>query len=111
LSCAVESLEDGTVRVALVGELDPATASKADRALRAALGCASLVIVDLRGLAFIGATTTRVLLAADARARYAGGHLAVMPGPTLGRADPELAQLYRRLETLDPGEWSLREAG
>ncbi len=111
LSCALEHLESGAISVALDGELDVATAPKADRALRAAQACARLVVVDLRRLDFLGATAVRVLLAADARARYAAGRLAVVPSPTPDPQIPELAQLYRQLDTKQaPGERRVSEA-
>lgn len=112
LSCALEHLESGAIRVAIDGELDVATAPKADRALRAAQACARLIIVDLRRLEFIGATAVRVLLAAQARARRAGGRLAVVPTPTPDPPIPELARLYRQLDATEqgPGEPRNREA-
>ena len=109
LSCVLEDLESGAVRVALDGELDVATAPKADRALRAAQACARQIIVDLRRLEFIGATAARVLLAADARARHAGARLVVVPTLAPVQPIPELAQLYRQLKTTDSGAEGRRE--
>ena len=111
LSCLLEDLETGAIRVALEGELDVATAAKADRALRAAQSCAREIIVDLRRLEFIGATAARILLAADARARSAGGRLVVVPARSQS-SSPGLAPLYRQLETRDEaaGERCGREA-
>jgi len=111
LSCLLEDLESGANRVALNGELDVATAPKADRALRGAQACAQVVIVDLRRLEFIGATAARVLLAADARARRTGGRLVVVPTPKPVHRTPELAQLYRRLETTEQRLGEQRQEG
>ena len=111
LSCFLEDLESGAIRVALDGELDVATAPKADRALRGAQACAQLIIVDLRQLEFIGASAARVLLTADARARRTGARLVVVPTPSPLHRTPELAHLYRQLETTDKRLGEQRQEG
>lgn len=64
-------------RVVLRGALDLATAPLAEYELRQAQADARHVLLDLSGLTFIDAAGLRVVLAADRRARAAGGRLVV----------------------------------
>jgi anti-anti-sigma factor len=74
-------VEDGTVSIALEGELDLAGARRVEESLAAAEreGPARL-IVDLGRLQFIDSTGLRLLLQADARAREGGYELLLRPG-------------------------------
>jgi anti-anti-sigma factor len=80
--------EDGTVRIALEGELDLAGARQLEESLAAAEKEApARLIVDLGRLAFIDSTGLRLLLQADARARERGCEMLLRPGePAVQRA-------------------------
>jgi anti-anti-sigma factor len=69
-----------TVRVAVHGELDLATAPALDDALRQASAESSRVVLDLRGLSFIDSTGLRSVLQAHAHARADGHDLLVVRG-------------------------------
>jgi anti-sigma B factor antagonist len=74
-------VEDGTVSLALEGELDLAGASQMEESLAAAERESPLrLIVDLGRLAFMDSTGLRLLLQADARARERGCELVLRPG-------------------------------
>lgn len=66
---------DGYISVALRGELDLANADDAATALLAAVSRKPLIVVDLAGLTFIGASGVTALLRARGDARNAGGDL------------------------------------
>jgi anti-sigma B factor antagonist len=66
---------DGYISVALRGELDLANADDAATALLAAVCRKPLIVVDLAGLTFIGASGVTALLRARRDARNAGGDL------------------------------------
>jgi anti-anti-sigma factor len=80
--------EDGTVCIALEGELDLAGARRLEESLAAAeREEPKRLIVDLGRLAFIDSTGLRLLLQADARARERGCELLLRPGePAVQRA-------------------------
>jgi anti-anti-sigma factor len=82
------TVEDGTVCVALEGELDLAGARRLEEGLAAAeREEPERLIVDLGRLAFIDSTGLRLLLQADARARERGYELLLRPGePAVQRA-------------------------
>jgi anti-sigma B factor antagonist len=74
-------MENGTVSLSLVGELDLAGARQMEESLAAAEREApARMIVDLGRLAFIDSTGLRLLLQADARARERGCELVLRPG-------------------------------
>ncbi|MGH2853279.1 MAG: STAS domain-containing protein [Solirubrobacteraceae bacterium] len=81
-------VEDGTVSIALEGELDLAGARQLEESLAAAeREDPALLVVDLEGLQFIDSTGLRLLLQADARARERGYELVLRPGePAVQRA-------------------------
>lgn len=81
-------VEDGTVSIALEGELDLAGARQMEESLAAAeREEPARLIVDLGRLAFIDSTGLRLLLQADARAREHGYELVLRPGePAVQRA-------------------------
>jgi anti-anti-sigma factor len=66
--------------VAVTGELDIATVTRLDQALRRAETDAGLVVLDLRALEFIDSTGAHLVLAAARRIRQAGGRLVVVRG-------------------------------
>jgi anti-sigma B factor antagonist len=67
--------------VTLAGELDLATKSTADEAIRRAEQLADVVILDLRGLSFMGSAGLHLVLDANDRHRQAGRRLVVVTGP------------------------------
>ena len=76
----------GCVVVMLRGELDIRQATPLARALSAAAGTGSQVIVDLRELTVIDCSALGALVYARQRALYAGGDLTlVAPGPPVLR--------------------------
>jgi anti-anti-sigma factor len=81
-------VEDGTVSIALEGELDLAGARQLEESLAAAeQESPARMVVDLERLQFIDSTGLRLLLQADARARERGCELVLRPGePAVQRA-------------------------
>jgi anti-sigma B factor antagonist len=71
-----ETLDDGTVRIELAGELDLLAAP----AIREALGAiqANAVIVDLDAATFVDSTTLGALIGAQKRIRERGARLALV---------------------------------
>jgi anti-anti-sigma factor len=63
------------------GELDLATSPELDRVLREAELDSQLLVLDLRELTFIDVSATRVILAADDRARRGARRLMIARGP------------------------------
>jgi anti-anti-sigma factor len=80
-TCARSHARAGAASVRPTGELDLATASRLERALRDAQAEASQVVLDLRDLTFLDCSGMRVILGAAQRARCAGHRLTVVPGP------------------------------
>jgi anti-anti-sigma factor len=73
--CLRHPVENGSIRIAMVGELDLATAARAARAIRRAQRDAAEVICDLGDLSFIDVCGLHVLLDASAYARRTGARL------------------------------------
>jgi anti-sigma B factor antagonist len=71
---------DGNVSVAVLGEIDLATAGELDRTLASAQADARTVTLDLRRLQFIGSAGLAVLIAAAERAGASGGRFRVVRG-------------------------------
>ena len=90
------AVEDGTVSIALAGELDLAGASRLEARLEEIErdGPARLV-VDLRRLVFIDSTGLRLLLQAAARARERGCELVLRPG------EPSVQRVFEVTGALD----------
>jgi len=74
------STVDGVVNVALGGELDIATLSQVDWALRRASTSSDVIVLDLRELEFIDSGGAHLIVDADRRIRRAGGRLIVVRG-------------------------------
>jgi anti-anti-sigma factor len=98
LVCLRDGTDDGTIRFALAGELDIATAPELDRALRTAQQTAALITVDLRRLSFMDCRGLAVIVAAAERADAGSGDFRVVRGPpqvhrlfTLTEADRRVA--------------------
>jgi anti-sigma B factor antagonist len=92
--------------VHLAGELDIATTPQLQSTLRESQLHARLVVLDLRGLAFLDSSGVHAMIAASARARELASRLIVLRGPpnvdrafTLSGSVDDV-ELY----DLDPGE-------
>jgi len=79
--CLRDASDDGTIRFALSGELDIATAAELDQALRAAQQNSGLLTVDLRRLSFMDCRGLAVIVAAAERAGASGGSFRIVRGP------------------------------
>jgi anti-sigma B factor antagonist len=87
------------VRLEFVGELDMATRPAAEHALRDALegDDLALIVVDLRGLTFLGSSGLHLLLETDERLRDAGVRLAIVQGDARIRRIFEITGTETRL--------------
>ena len=96
------STSDGTY-IALEGELDLASSSAADDALRRAGKGAGVIILDLRELTFMDAAGLAVVIDAHERARRAGRRFVVRVRSKDVLRLFELARMERTLEIVaDP---------
>jgi anti-anti-sigma factor len=69
------------VWVRVEGELDIATSPELDRVLQEAEVDSVLLVLDLRGLAFMDVSAVRVILAAAGRVRRGAGRLVIARAP------------------------------
>ena len=94
------------IHLSLSGELDIASASRIEEALRQAEEQGPAVLfLDLRPLEFMDSTGLRTILAADARAREAGRRLVVVQGNENIQRVFEVTRLQERVEIVDdPGD-------
>lgn len=94
---------DGTtVRLALEGELDIASAGQVERELtRIERDAPPALVLDLRRLAFMDSTGLRIVVAADARAREQERRLIVVRGPEAVQRIFRMTRLDERLEMVD----------
>jgi anti-anti-sigma factor len=74
-------VEDGSIRIVMVGEFDVASAGRAREAIRRAQDDAAEVICDLGDVTFIDVCGLHVLLDASVQARRTGARLIVVHGP------------------------------
>ena len=97
-------MDGTTVRLALAGELDIASAERVERELqRIELDGAATIVLDLRALTFLDSTGLRIIVAADARAREHGRRLVVIQGPDAVQRILHMTRLDERLEIVaDP---------
>lgn len=95
--------EGDAVLVRLAGELDIATAPRAEEELQQAEeGAGSgTVVIDLAGLTFMDSTGLRMLVAADARAHDRGRRLAIVRGPEAVQRVIQLTGLDAKLLLVD----------
>jgi len=94
--------EEGAVRLALSGELDISNAPRVEEEIsRIEADAPALVVLDLRGLAFMDSTGLRLIVSADARAREQGRRLAVVKGPEAVQRIFRLTRLDERLDMVD----------
>src|SRR3954447_12326088 len=101
LDVTTERIADQT-RIALVGELDIASAETLERELETLeADSPGTLVLDLRRVEFIDSTGLRAVIAADERARWAGRRLVVVRGSTAVDRLFNVTQLDRRLEIVD----------
>ena len=104
LEIITERREDQT-RVALVGELDIASAPRFEEGLAAVeADTPGVLVLDLRRVDFIDSTGLRSVIAADERARSAARRLVVVRGPAAVERVFNVTQLDRRLDFVDDPE-------
>lgn len=90
------------VSIAIVGELDLATAGRLESELRRVEGRQPpILIIDMRELRFIDSTGLRLIIGADARAREGGRRVALVPGPVSVHKVFQLALLEKRLDFIE----------
>lgn len=93
---------DDVVQIVLAGELDIATQSDAEAALRDAQASGvKTIVLDLRRLNFMDSTGLRLLVQADLRARESGQRLAIVRGPDAVQRVLEITGLESKLDLID----------
>ncbi|MFL5892797.1 MAG: STAS domain-containing protein [Solirubrobacterales bacterium] len=93
---------EGQTRIALVGELDIASAPSLEEGLADVEGdTPGTLVLDLRRVDFIDSTGLRAVIAADERARSAGRRLVVVRGPAAVERVFSVTQLDQRLDIVD----------
>ncbi|MDO8210485.1 STAS domain-containing protein [Conexibacter sp. CPCC 206217] len=94
---------DGTtVRLALEGELDIASAGQVERELtQIERDAPPTLVLDLRNLAFMDSTGLRIVVAADARAREQSRRFVVVRGPDAVQRIFHMTRLDERLDMVD----------
>lgn len=100
LVCLRDESDDGTIRFALSGELDIATVTEFDEALRTAQQRAELVTLDLRRLHFMDCRGLAVIAAAARRAGEDGGRFRVVRGPPQVHRLFTLTEIDRQIEMI-----------
>ena len=102
LDLNTEKTSDGTVRLALTGEFDIASAPRVEEEIgRIEAAGPGLIVLDLRGLEFMDSTGLRTVVGADARAREQGRRVAIVPGPKSVHRIFEVTGLIDRLEFVE----------
>jgi anti-anti-sigma factor len=93
---------EGQTRMALVGELDIASAPRFEEGLaEAEADTPGVLVVDLRRVEFIDSTGLRAVIAADERARSAERRLVIIRGPAAVERVFSVTQLDQRLDIVD----------
>jgi anti-anti-sigma factor len=101
LDIEVES-RDGRVLVRLFGEFDISGVRPFHVAVTdAGVKPRDMLVIDLRGLSFIGASGLRSLMELQMRSRRDGFNLAIIKGPTLVQRVFQMTGLDHRLVMLD----------
>jgi anti-sigma B factor antagonist len=96
---------EGQTRMALVGELDIASAPRFEEGLtEIEADTPGTLVLDLRRVDFIDSTGLRAVIAADERARTAGRRFVVVRGPAAVERVFTVTQLDQRLEIVDNPE-------
>lgn len=97
-----DELDDGTLRLSLVGELDVVTVVNLEAAiarLREREG--RLVVLDLRRLEFMDSSGLRAILRVDAAARESGGRAVLVRGSDRIAEILRITGVDTRLEIVD----------
>lgn len=98
----ISRLPDGSVNLALSGELDLSTLDQLETALDGGLdGKPPLVVADLRELTFLDSSGLRALLALHASLPEDGGRLVLVRGPRRVHRVLELTRADEELEIVD----------
>jgi anti-sigma B factor antagonist len=96
------SVADRAVVIALSGELDLAGAVALQQELeRLEAEAAGVVVLDLRGVAFMDSSGLRLIAASSQRARELGRRLALVPGPEQVMRVFEITRMRERLDFVD----------
>jgi anti-anti-sigma factor len=104
LEIIIESAEGQTL-MALVGELDIASAPRFEEGLAAIeADTPGTLVLDLRRVDFIDSTGLRAVIAADERARTAGRRFVVVRGTAAVERVFNVTQLDQRLDIVDDPE-------
>jgi anti-sigma B factor antagonist len=105
LELTVERAGD-VVRLVLDGELDISSAARVEREIALIEDQApSVLVLDLRGLAFMDSTGLRIVVSANARAEQAGRRLVIVRGPEAVHRVFRITRLEERLEMVaDPAQ-------
>ncbi|HWT93817.1 MAG TPA: STAS domain-containing protein [Solirubrobacteraceae bacterium] len=99
----------GTIRVALAGELDLATAYAFDRRmLSVELRRPQLILVDLRGLAMLDSTGLGRLISAQRRARRGGWKLVLVRGGRVVQRILQTTRVDELIEVTSDPDYDLR---
>lgn len=104
LSIESQTLADGKLQFALVGELDLATLSMLDEELDRVGVSGKQVVLDLRRLQFVDSSGLHALLRVDRRMQETGGSLTIVRGPRPVERLFKLTGLDTRLHIVDPDE-------
>jgi anti-sigma B factor antagonist len=101
LEITTEQREGQTI-VALVGELDIASAPQFEEGLaKAEADNPGVLVLDLRGVEFIDSTGLRAVIGADERARSTGRRLVIVRGTAAVERVFSVTQLDQRLDIVD----------
>jgi anti-anti-sigma factor len=93
---------NGSVHIALRGELDLSTVGKVQDELRRVEESApAVVVLDLSKLTFLDSTGLRCVVTADERARDAGRRVVIVRGPEPVQRVFSITRLEERLEMVD----------
>jgi anti-sigma B factor antagonist len=93
---------EGTILVALFGELDLSEVEQVREVLEGAEAKQpQILVIDLRGLEFMDSSGIRVVVEADLRAKNDGRKLLLVRGPDPVHRVFTIALLDRRLEFID----------
>jgi anti-sigma B factor antagonist len=93
---------DGSVAVALIGELDISEAPGVEETLSGIeQRKPPLLVLDLRRLSFLDSSGLRLILEADLRAREEGRRLSVVRGPEAVHRVFAISLLDKRLDFID----------
>ena len=91
-----------TAWVRASGELDFSVADELARTLEEGLAMASLVVLDLRGLTFLGTAGLHAIVDASEHARRTGRQLATIAGPPSVDRLIEVTETADQLDIVDP---------